>query len=93
MPEFLNIQGNLSVGRGAQLALAKYTIKETFFYFYLCKMHLPFISTLSPRYHVPFLRGPMDADIDKHEKIEELIAGDLDHWMCNLYFEIIRLPR
>ncbi|XP_035825164.1 uncharacterized protein LOC101851493 [Aplysia californica] len=45
------------------------------------------------RYHCPFLRGPMDSDIDKHEKIEELIASDLDHWMCNLYFEIIRLPR
>ena len=35
----------------------------------------------------------MDPDIDKHEKIEELIASDLDHWMCNLYFEVIKLPR
>ncbi|KAK3732447.1 hypothetical protein RRG08_037451 [Elysia crispata] len=45
------------------------------------------------RYRCPFLRGPMDPEIDKHEKIEELIASDLDHWMCNLYFDIIKLPR
>ena len=32
-------------------------------------------------------------DIDKHEKIEELMASDLDHWLCNLYFEVVKLPR
>ncbi|KAL3889356.1 hypothetical protein ACJMK2_001700 [Sinanodonta woodiana] len=45
------------------------------------------------RYKCPFLRGEMDVSIDKHEKVEELIASDLDHWLCNLYFEIVKLPR
>lgn len=45
------------------------------------------------RYKCPMLRGQMDADISKHEKIEELMASDLDHWLCNLYFHVIKLPR
>ena len=35
----------------------------------------------------------MDPHIDKHEKIEELMAEDLENWLCNLYFEIVKLPR
>ena len=45
------------------------------------------------RYKSPFLRGDMDPHIDKHEKIEELMADDLENWLCNLYFEIVKLPR
>ena len=39
------------------------------------------------------LRGEMDPMLDKHDKTEELMASDLDHWMSNLYFEMIELPR
>ena len=35
----------------------------------------------------------MDPTIDNHEKIEELMAEDLENWLCNLYFEIVKLPR
>lgn len=45
------------------------------------------------KYKAPFLRGDMDPTIDKHEKIEELMADDLENWLCNLYFEIVKLPR
>ncbi|VDI72896.1 Hypothetical predicted protein [Mytilus galloprovincialis] len=45
------------------------------------------------KYRCPMLRGEMDPILDKHDKIEELMASDLDHWMSNLYFEIIKLPR
>lgn len=45
------------------------------------------------RYKAPFLRGDMDPHIDKHEKIEELMAEDLENWLCNLYFDIVKLPR
>ncbi|CAH3160843.1 unnamed protein product [Porites lobata] len=45
------------------------------------------------KYKAPFLRGDMDPHIDKHEKIEELMADDLENWLCNLYFEIVKLPR
>ncbi|KAL4218371.1 Orofacial cleft 1 candidate [Mactra antiquata] len=45
------------------------------------------------KYRVPFLRGEMDPGIEKHETIERLISGELDHWLCNLYMEIVKLPR
>ncbi|ELU11189.1 hypothetical protein CAPTEDRAFT_202332 [Capitella teleta] len=35
----------------------------------------------------------MDFQIDKHDKLEALIASDIDHWLCNLYFEAVKLPR
>ena len=39
------------------------------------------------------LRGEMDPRIDRHAQLEKLLASDIDHWMCNLYFEVIKLPR
>lgn len=51
------------------------------------------VAKLICRYKAPFLRGDMDPTIDKHEKIEELMADDLENWLCNLYFEIVKLPR
>jgi len=45
------------------------------------------------RYKCPFLKGSIDVLIDKHSKIEELMAKDLENWLGNLYFEVIRLPR
>lgn len=39
------------------------------------------------------LRGDMDPGIDKFEIIEKLMAEDLENWLCNFYFEIIKLPR
>ena len=35
----------------------------------------------------------IDPSIDKFQTIEELIAFDLEYWLCNMYFEIIKLPR
>nr|XP_002734565.1 PREDICTED: uncharacterized protein LOC100373469 [Saccoglossus kowalevskii] len=45
------------------------------------------------KYKVPFLRGEMDPRIEKHETIEKLIASDIDHWLCNLYIEVVKLQR
>ena len=45
------------------------------------------------RYKCPFLKGSIDVLIDKHSKIEELMAKDLENWLGNLYFEVIRMPR
>ena len=39
------------------------------------------------------LHGEMDHHVEKHEKLELVTAFDFDHWMCNLYFEIVKLPR
>ena len=48
---------------------------------------------ISYRYKCPFLKGSIDVLIDKHSKIEELMAKDLENWLGNLYFEVIRMPR
>ena len=45
------------------------------------------------RYKTPLLRGNMDPGIDKFEVIEKLMADDLENWLCNFYFEIVKLPR
>ncbi|XP_077989963.1 uncharacterized protein LOC144444426 [Glandiceps talaboti] len=45
------------------------------------------------KYKTPFLRGEMDYRIERHEGVERLIASDIDHWLCNLYFEVVKLPR
>ncbi|XP_030829615.1 uncharacterized protein LOC582863 isoform X1 [Strongylocentrotus purpuratus] len=48
---------------------------------------------LQGKYITPMLRGEVDTRIDRHETVEKLMASDLDHWLCNIYFEIVRLPR
>ncbi|XP_067943495.1 uncharacterized protein [Watersipora subatra] len=58
--------------------------------FPICDNNMDIIQGL---YKAPFLRSEIDPRIDKHTKIEELISSDLDHWMCNLYFEVIQLPK
>lgn len=45
------------------------------------------------RFKTPLLRGPLSLNIDRHSKIERQIAKDLQNWMCNMYFRIIKLPR
>ena len=48
---------------------------------------------ISGPFKTPMLRGHMDKQIDRYERIEQLISADLDHWMANLYFDVVRLPR
>ncbi|XP_047145718.1 uncharacterized protein LOC100210827 isoform X1 [Hydra vulgaris] len=50
-------------------------------------------NVIEGKYKAPFLRGSMDPGIDKFEVIEKLMADDLENWLCNFYFEIIKLPR
>ncbi|XP_053716063.1 uncharacterized protein ofcc1 [Synchiropus splendidus] len=44
------------------------------------------------RFKVPLLRGEPDSQLDQFKKIESLISSDLDHWLCNMYFQVKRLP-
>nr|XP_035150856.2 uncharacterized protein LOC100406559 isoform X4 [Callithrix jacchus] len=37
-------------------------------------------------------RGHYDQKLSKFRKIEDLICLDLDSWLCNLYFQVIKLP-
>ncbi|KAM4834961.1 uncharacterized protein RHO17_023532 [Thomomys bottae] len=44
------------------------------------------------KFKCPLLRGPYNYRLDSFRKIEDLICQDLDHWLCNLYFQVIKLP-
>uniref|UniRef100_A0A8D2LZI4 Orofacial cleft 1 candidate gene 1 protein n=1 Tax=Zonotrichia albicollis TaxID=44394 RepID=A0A8D2LZI4_ZONAL len=58
--------------------------------FPLCDSNL---NALEGKFKCPFLRGHYDSRIDRFKKIENFISQDLDHWLCNLYFQIIKLPQ
>ncbi|XP_070101889.1 uncharacterized protein [Equus caballus] len=47
---------------------------------------------LEGKFKCPLLRGHYDQKLDTFRKIEDLICLDLDHWLCNLYFQVIKLP-
>ncbi|GAB1298102.1 Ojoplano variant A [Apodemus speciosus] len=44
------------------------------------------------KFKCPILRGPYDPKLDSFRKIENLICQDLDQWLCNLYFKVIKTP-
>ncbi|XP_064016947.1 uncharacterized protein LOC135184794 isoform X3 [Pogoniulus pusillus] len=58
--------------------------------FPLCDNHC---NALEGKFKCPFLRGHYDSRVDRFQKIENFISQDLDHWLCNLYFQIIKLPQ
>ncbi|XP_045356851.1 uncharacterized protein LOC123609868 [Leopardus geoffroyi] len=44
------------------------------------------------KFKCPLLRGHYDQKFDSFRKMEDLMCRDLDHWLCNLYFQVIKLP-
>uniref|UniRef100_A0A3Q3VXF9 Uncharacterized protein n=1 Tax=Mola mola TaxID=94237 RepID=A0A3Q3VXF9_MOLML len=44
------------------------------------------------RFKTPLLRGEPNTQVDQFKKIEGLISSDLDHWLCNLYFQVFPIP-
>ncbi|XP_053775687.1 uncharacterized protein [Desmodus rotundus] len=44
------------------------------------------------KFKCPLLQGHYDQKLNNFRKIEDLICLDLDHWLCNLYFQVIKLP-
>lgn len=53
----------------------------------------PTFNVVSGCFKTPLMRGAVDPRIDRFGSIEKRIATDLNAWFCNLYFEIVRLPR
>ncbi|KAJ8374921.1 hypothetical protein SKAU_G00055010 [Synaphobranchus kaupii] len=45
------------------------------------------------KFRTPLLRGERDPALDQFRKVEELVSSDLDNWLCNLYFQVKKLPR
>uniref|UniRef100_A0A3Q3NAM3 Orofacial cleft 1 candidate 1 n=1 Tax=Mastacembelus armatus TaxID=205130 RepID=A0A3Q3NAM3_9TELE len=52
----------------------------------------PSLCVVPGRFKTPLLRGVPNTQLDQFKKIEGFIASDLDHWLCNLYFQVKRLP-
>ncbi|XP_068604322.1 uncharacterized protein ofcc1 [Brachionichthys hirsutus] len=52
----------------------------------------PSLCYVQGRFKTPLLRGEPNTQMDQFRKIEALIASDLDHWLCNLYFQVKPLP-
>ncbi|XP_068565345.1 uncharacterized protein [Cebidichthys violaceus] len=52
----------------------------------------PSLGLVQGRFKTPLLRGEPNTQLDQFRKIEAVISSDLDHWLCNLYFQVKRLP-
>ncbi|XP_034999057.2 uncharacterized protein ofcc1 [Hippoglossus stenolepis] len=52
----------------------------------------PSLGLVQGRFKTPLLRGEPNAQLDQFKKIEGLLSSDLDHWLCNMYFQVKRLP-
>uniref|UniRef100_A0A8C8U344 Orofacial cleft 1 candidate 1 n=1 Tax=Peromyscus maniculatus bairdii TaxID=230844 RepID=A0A8C8U344_PERMB len=44
------------------------------------------------KFKCPLLRGKYDQKLNSFRKIEDWICQDLDQWLCNLYFKVIKTP-
>uniref|UniRef100_A0A673UDY2 Orofacial cleft 1 candidate gene 1 protein n=1 Tax=Suricata suricatta TaxID=37032 RepID=A0A673UDY2_SURSU len=49
-------------------------------------------NVMEGKFKCPLLRGHYDQKFDSFRKMEDLMCLDLDHWLCNLYFEVMKLP-
>ncbi|KAM9337559.1 uncharacterized protein ofcc1 [Symphorus nematophorus] len=52
----------------------------------------PGLDYVQGRFKTPLLRGEPNTQLDQFKKIEAIISSDVDHWLCNLYFQVKRLP-
>ncbi|MEQ2211242.1 hypothetical protein XENOCAPTIV_013941, partial [Xenoophorus captivus] len=43
-------------------------------------------------FKTPMVRGEPSPRLDQFKKIEAIISSDLDHWLCNLYFQVKKHP-
>ncbi|XP_070960612.1 uncharacterized protein [Oncorhynchus clarkii lewisi] len=50
------------------------------------------LTTVQGRFKTPILRGIPHPHLDQFRKIEGLMSADLDNWLCNLYFQVRKLP-
>ncbi|KAK6299737.1 hypothetical protein J4Q44_G00297700 [Coregonus suidteri] len=50
------------------------------------------LTTVQGRFKTPLLRGLPHPHLDQFRKIEGLMSADLDNWLCNLYFQVRKLP-
>ncbi|XP_023661545.1 uncharacterized protein ofcc1 isoform X3 [Paramormyrops kingsleyae] len=49
--------------------------------------------TIQGKFKTPLLRGCPSPSLDQYRKMEAVMSADLDGWLCNLYFQVKKLPR
>nr|XP_057916796.1 uncharacterized protein ofcc1 [Doryrhamphus excisus] len=52
----------------------------------------PRLGLVQGSYKTPLLRGEPNSQVNQFRKIEALMSSDLDHWLCNMYFQIKAHP-
>eukprot|EP00042_Codosiga_hollandica_P055187 m.766769 g.766769 ORF g.766769 m.766769 type:complete len:1289 (-) comp59065_c0_seq41:1665-5531(-) len=50
-------------------------------------------NVISGKFKAPLARGILNTRLTMFSKIEQYFAADIDNWLGNLYFEVIKLPR
>ena len=48
---------------------------------------------VSGRFKAPLIRGTLDQSVDTYSGLEHSYGKDLDRWLSNIYFEVVRLPK
>lgn len=46
------------------------------------------LDVVEGKFKCPLLQGRYDQKLNSFRKIEDWISSDLDHWLCNLYFQV-----
>ena len=50
-------------------------------------------SVVKGKFKTPLLRGSLDINIQHYTKMNEILMGDMESWLANLYFEVVPHPR
>lgn len=53
----------------------------------------PDFQVVNGKFKLPMLRGPMTSSVTTHDDIQDTIKEDLNEWLCNCYFEVVKKPR
>ena len=43
------------------------------------------------KYRIPILAGAVDRNIDQYRALERKMINNLDKWLCNMYFEVVKI--
>ncbi|XP_062841274.1 uncharacterized protein ofcc1 [Trichomycterus rosablanca] len=51
------------------------------------------LTLIQGRFRTPMIRGCPHPGLDQFSKVERMLSDDLDNWLCNLYFQVDKLPQ
>jgi hypothetical protein len=53
----------------------------------------PDFRVVNGQFKLPLMRGAMPSEVESHHQIQQTIKHDLDNWLCNVYFEVVKKAR